>query len=329
MLFGFAFAVVAGFLATGASRLVTILLAGTWFVARIAASAWSGPLAACAGMAFPLTVALVTVPALFIGAKRPENRILPSSVTALAIADAAWWIARVRTDLALQTHVLVATVDLFALLLLLVGGRALRGTVGALLERHGIERRDRVWRRYELPLAALIGGSALCDALGLAAGAGALCVGAASLAVSRLLPRQIHRTFAQPSVWTLALGFLWLIAGLAAKGLAQLIGPVQVLDVLHGISVGALGTFTLVMMSRYSAVRARRPLSEFADVGLAVSLVSVAAVVRLLVPVTPSGWQWLLWLAAATWSGAFLLLSLRLWRAFRPPSGTFRLRLEE
>ena len=322
MLFGFALAVVAGFLSMRASRFVTIILAGTWFAARIAAGACSSPLAACAGMAFPLTVVIVTVPALFRKAKRPENLILPSLVTAVAITDAVWWVARVRADLALQTHVLVATVDLFALLLLLVGGRALRGTVGVLLERQGIERRDRVWRRYELPLAALIGGSALCDALGLAAGAGALCVGAAALAISRLLPRQIHRTIAQPSVWSLALGFLWLVAGLAAKGLAQLVGTAPVADVLHGISIGALGTFTLVMMSRYSAVRARRPLSEFADVGLAVSLVSVATVIRLLVPVIPSDWDWLLWLAAATWSGAFLLLSLRLWRAFRPPLGT-------
>ena len=163
----------------------------------------------------------------------------------------------------------------------------------------------------------MLGTAALCDGVGLTGVAGALCLAAAMLALARLLPGQIHRTLAQPSLWTLALGFLWLIPGLAVKGMAQLVGTVPVADMLHGITVGALGTLTLVMMSRYSALRARKPLSEFTDVGVAASLVSVAATIRLLVPVLPAGWHWLLWLAALAWSGAFLALLVRLWRTFR------------
>jgi uncharacterized protein involved in response to NO len=87
---------------------------------------------------------------------------------------------------------------------------------------------------------------------------------------------------------------------------------------LHGLGVGALGTITLVMMARTAMLRTHKPLTDFADIGVATLLVSTAALSRVLVPYLPLAQHWLLWLSAATWGGAFLLLLARLWRAAQP-----------
>jgi uncharacterized protein involved in response to NO len=314
MLFGFAFAVIAGFLSTRPARAATWIMAATWIAARIAAAMASGPLAFIVGTAFPVTVFIVTAPPLFAGAKRRENRILPAILGGLVAADAAWWAGKVWFGPLVQTRALLATTDLIALLLLFVGGRALRAAVGGHLVRRGAARRDFTQPRYELPLAALVGGAAVCDALALETVAGALCIGAAILTLVRVIPWQLHRALSQPHLWALALGYLWLVPGLALKGIAQLGGIIPVTGMLHGVGIGALGTLTLVMMARTTTLRARKPIVNFADIGIAALLVSTAAFARLIVPVVPTEQHGLLWLAAVAWTSAFLVLLVRFWR---------------
>ncbi|HUT40439.1 MAG TPA: NnrS family protein [Gammaproteobacteria bacterium] len=318
MLFGYALAVIAGFLATRATHAVSWVLAGTWLGARIAVATGSGPAALIAGISFPVVVFLVAAPPLIAGAKRRENRILPAILTALIAADAAWWAGKVWFGPAVQTHVLLAAIDLVALLLLLIGGRALRVAAGGHLERQGIARQDYMQGRYELPLAAFAGGAAIADAIALETAAGILCLGAAMLALARVLPWQLHRALSVPQLWALALGYLWLVPGLALKGIAQLVENLPVTGMLHGIGIGALGTLTLVMMARTATLRARRPITDFGDIGVAALLVSAAALSRLLASCIPAAQNQLLWLAAATWSGAFLILLVRLWRTALP-----------
>jgi uncharacterized protein involved in response to NO len=62
MLFGFALAVIAGFLSTRPIRTVVWILAGTWFAARIAAATGSGPAAFIVGMTFPVAVFMLAAP---------------------------------------------------------------------------------------------------------------------------------------------------------------------------------------------------------------------------------------------------------------------------
>ncbi|MEZ5542331.1 MAG: NnrS family protein [Pseudomonadota bacterium] len=314
MLFGFALAVIAGFLGTHTTRALTATLVSTWIIARVAAALGSGVPAFLAGLAFPVTVFIATVPALLAGSKRPENRILPLLLTLLVAADAAWWTGRTWFGDQAHSSALLGAIDLIALLLLMMGGRTLRAALGNHLEQQGIARRDHCARNLELPLALLATAAALTDALALSATAGLCCLGAALLALLRVLPWQLRHALARPHLWTLALGYLWLVPGLALKGIAQLGGGPAVTDLLHGIGIGALGTLTLVMMARTTAVRARRPVTAFADIGVAAVLVSTAACCRLLAAYWPQTGDMLLWLAAGTWSGAFLILFIRLWR---------------
>lgn len=314
MLFGYAFAVIAGFLSTRPTRTSAWTLAATWIAARIAAATGDNPVALIIGLSFPVAALIVTTPPLFKGAKRWENRILPVIVTALLTADAVWWTGRVWFGPQVQAGALLVTIDLVALLLLIIGGRALRAAAGGHIERQGLERRDRAQHRYELPLAALVGGAAVLDAFAFGQAAGALCIGAAVLTCVRVIPWQLHRTFTQPALWSLALGYLWLVPGLAVKGIAQLGDYMPASEMLHGIGIGALGTLTLVMMARTALLRARKPIADFGDIGGAALLVSIAALARLFAPFVPSVQHDLLWLAAVAWSGAFLILLARLLR---------------
>jgi len=317
MLFGYTLAVAAGFLVTRAARAAPWILLATWAAGRAAALFADRPLALLLGLSFPAVLFAFAAPPLLRGAKRWENRIVPAVVAGLFAADATWWIGALRLDADVQLRALLAGVDLFALLMLIVGGRALPAAVGGYLERQGIPRRDRIRRGYELPLAALIGGAGLLDGFGFGFGAGLLCSAAAVVTAARVIPWQLHRTLARPELWALALGYVWLVPGLLLKGIAQISGIVPVTHVLHGITVGALGTLTLVMMARTIVLQARRPLDRFRDIAAGALMITAAALLRLTAPLVPTKPEPLLWLAAAMWSAAFLLLFLRIVRTPR------------
>ena len=314
MLFGFALAVIAGFLATQKSTALTGGLVIGWLIGRVAVMFGSGFAAMIAGLVFPLSVFIVAVLPLLRAAKRHENRILPVLLSALVCADAAWWLGTTWFGPWLQSTALLVGIDLVALLLLLVGGRALRASAGGHIERRGIARKDRMQPRYELPLALLAGGAAVFDAFSVAFMAGVLSIGAAVLTLVRVIPWQLQLTVSRPAVWSIALGYLWLIPGFAIKGIAQLTGVIPVFESVHAISIGALGTLTLVMMARTALLRTRQPIDELKDIGSAALLISLAALARLVAPLVPTLQNGLLWLAAIAWSCAFMVLLFRLTR---------------
>lgn len=313
MLFGYALAVVAGFLITRADTVTTVVLLVAWLAARLAVLA-HGYMAALAGLSFPVVLLIRAAPVLWRGAKRAENRIAPLVLGALLFLDACWWAGALRADSSLQQRALVAATDVFALLMLIIGGRALPAAMGGYLERQGIPRRDRIRSGYELPLALLMGTSALADLNGWTVLAGLLDVVAAALTVWRARVWQLRYACARPELCALALAYLWLVPALALKGVAPLGPMVPLADALHGFTVGALGSLTIVMMARTASLRARRPLAGFGVITVAVLLLTLAALLRL--AATPAfAWRGsLLWISAGLWMLAFCVLLVRLLR---------------
>ncbi len=313
MLFGFGLLVVAGFLTTrpGVFGMNTGLLCVTWLLARAAGFADDPFLAAAAGLSFPIAVIAGAAGPLFRGAKRLENRIAPGLLVLFAITDALWWLGNMSFGPALQQRALLSAIDGFALLLLVVGGRALPAALGGYLERRGIPRRDRIRHGYELPIAVLMGAMVVADLSGYSRVAGFCGVSAALLTLWRVRTWQLAYSLKRVDLWALALGYLWLLPGLALKGVAQLGVWVPVATAVHGITTGALGTLTLVMMARTAAARAHRRFSSDVDIGVAALLVSLATLCRLLA----AHWPVLMWVAALAWSAAFLMLLLKLFGA--------------
>jgi len=135
---------------------------------------------------------------------------------------------------------------------------------------------------------------------------GAAALIAATLHLVRLSGWQGLRTLGNPILWVLHLGYLWLVVGLALKGLADA-GIGDVAAALHALTIGAIGTMTLAIMSRASLGHTGRVVKAHALTTVAYVLVSLAALARLAVPLMPDAGLHLVMVSGVLWAVAFLL----------------------
>jgi uncharacterized protein involved in response to NO len=134
---------------------------------------------------------------------------------------------------------------------------------------------------------------------------------AAGIALAVRLARwQGGRTWQEPLVWVLHLGYAWLALGLlllALNGLMPLLPPTTA---LHALTAGAIGTMTLAVMTRASLGHTGRPLTAGRGTMAIYVLVTFAALFRLLAPLAETHYLFALVIAGAAWSGAFGLFAL-------------------
>jgi uncharacterized protein involved in response to NO len=125
----------------------------------------------------------------------------------------------------------------------------------------------------------------------------------------RLIRWRGEATWREPLVWVLHLGYGWIVIGLLLLGLNGWLAVLPETTALHALTVGAIGTMTLAMMTRASLGHTGRPLTAGTGTTAIYVLVTIAAVLRLIAPL---GGQYvpILWLAAAAWSSAFGLFVL-------------------
>ena len=133
----------------------------------------------------------------------------------------------------------------------------------------------------------------------------------AGLAVSLRLARWRGRsTLREPLLAILHIGYGWLALGfvlLAANGFIPILPPTTA---LHALTTGAIGTMTLAVMSRASLGHTGRPLVAGRGTITIYVLITIAAVLRLVAPISSEYYVLLLALAGAAWSVAFGLFVL-------------------
>jgi uncharacterized protein involved in response to NO len=78
---------------------------------------------------------------------------------------------------------------------------------------------------------------------------------------------------------------------------------------LHALTVGAVGTMTLAVMTRASLGHTGRPLAAGPVTKAIYALITIAAVLRILAPLAGDQIELALWLTGAAWSGAFGLFA--------------------
>jgi len=89
---------------------------------------------------------------------------------------------------------------------------------------------------------------------------------------------------------------------------------------IHALTVGAIGSLTLAMMSRSALGHTGRRLEAGTGLTAAFVLVNVAAVVRVFAPmVWPQAYLDILLLSAGFWSAAFLLFVAGFWPVLTRP----------
>lgn len=155
----------------------------------------------------------------------------------------------------------------------------------------------------------------VATALGLAAWVtqwhSGLAATALGLAFALHLIRQLRwhpmATLNRPILWILHLAHLWLTSGLGLLALAQL-GLVASSIGVHALGVGATGGLIIGMMTRTARGHTGRPLLADKPELVAYVLVMLAAALRVILPLLlPSLYVYGLVAAAGAWSAAFLI----------------------
>lgn len=302
MVFGYAFAVIAGFLLT-AVRVWTqrptptgALLGGIvllWLSARLAAPV-SLPAAGILDLAFAIAVAAgIGQPLVASGNRR--NYFFIVLVLALGAAG-----------LALQRWpqaALALGLDVVLFVIAVVAGRVVPAFTNNALPGANARRHPWVEKGALGAILALIAADAFARTE-LAAG---LALAAAALHAARLALWSPLRTLRRPILWILHLSYAWLVVHLLLRGLAGF-GLAPYASATHALTVGAIGGMTIGMMTRTARGHTARPLSVGRPELAAYVLVQLAAVARVLVPLAlPAAQVGAMLVSAAFWFAAFAL----------------------
>lgn len=314
MLFGFAGALIAGFLLTAVAnwtgrRTTTpatlALLFVIWLAARLGFL-----MPDVAPFTVVATVDCLFFPLLAVSVARPilqtrnyRNLFVIILLLALATADILFFLGTHNTIRLAPSRILIWTIDLLAMLMLIIGGRVIPFFTSRALPAVRVIRNMWVERAVNIGAGLLVLIDILLPASAIL-GIASLLV--AVLALIRLIGWRPWRVWSEPMLWVLHLGYVWLIAGLVLRGLALLHGTPLEITSLHAITVGALGSLAIGMMLRVSQGHTGRTLQAGYAAGTAFILVSIAAVLRL------TDLPGMLSLAGVLWATAFTILLFKL-----------------
>lgn len=319
MLFGFIVAAIAGFLLTavpswtgarGFAGWPLALLAVLWVLGRAAVSSAEYlplPLVAGIDLAFLPALAAFVLPPLVRAANR-NTRIL-AVLAALWGADAAFYRGLGHGDPVLARHALLVGIDIVLLLVTIIGGRIIPAFTTAALKQRGLGTGVSVSPGMT-PLAVIAMLALIAVDLwrpeGVAAGAVALA--AAIIQGMRLRQWGGWRTLRIPIVWVLHLAYLWLPLGLALEALALLGKFAFAAFYLHALTIGAVATMIVAVMTRASLGHTGRPLIVSRPTVCAYALLAVAALVRVFGPAGLTlPYPKVILIAASLWTAAFAI----------------------
>lgn len=320
LLFGFALAVIAGYLLgpLPPRRLTLVFL--LWLVARLgyllAPDSFLAPLA---GSGFVLLLAINVVPR-FRAAKKWRNRLLaPLLLLICLLAVTLLWLIHTGTASGLQHGLIYQAVLLLTLLMLFMGGRVIAPAVAGHRVRQGGTLDARVQPRIEgLLIVTMLLAIALTNGSMTRDWAGLLLLAAGLLTLARLLRWQLWHCGQRLDLLCLGVGYGWLAAGLMVNGIAQWNQQLSS-ALIHLMTLGALGTLTSLVMMRtamqHSGARVEADPKRARVMVVVTLLIGIATLLRLVAPSVPTLYLALLWSAAAAWSLAWLLTAQQLWRA--------------
>jgi uncharacterized protein involved in response to NO len=316
MLFGFAIAVIVGFLLTAVNAWTGLAtprgvflgaLALLWLAARVAAI--TGPYAVYAVLdllLLPLVAVVLT--SVLLRARNRRNLPLAGMLMLLAVANGAFHLSVIGViDIAPMTP-LYAALGLIVMIECVITGRVIPAfTMSAkpglkLTVRPSVERATLALTALALLLWVLAPATAGWNL------AGGLAFSLAAVAhVLRLMQWRPWVTRHRPILWILHLSYAWIPLGLALLAMAQF-GLLGTSSGVHALAIGATAGLIIGMLTRTARGHTGRALQVSRPEIVAYVLVMVAAVVRVLQPLAVPQWLPLaLVIAAVAWSLAFAI----------------------
>jgi len=312
MLFGFAVAIIVGFLMTagktwtglatphGPTLAALVLL---WLAARVASL--TGPYLAYA----LLDIALLPVVAgilvsILLRSRNYRNLPLALLLALLAAANLVFHLALIGVLKVSAMTPVLAALALIVLIECVMAGRVIPAFTMAVTP--GLKLVATRWLEW-LTLGVTALGLALW-ALTPPSVAGLVALALASvLHIKRLLGWHPGLSRERPILWILHAAYAWIPVGLALLALAQ-IGLIPASVGIHALAVGATGGLIIGMITRTARGHTGRPLMVSRAEVLAYALVMTAAMLRVLLPMfAPALLVASLVGAALAWSAAFLI----------------------
>jgi len=313
MLFGYAAAVIVGFLLTAARNwtgvqtlrgLPLALLALLWLLGRVLALLPApSAVTALVDLAFlPLAALALLLPLL--KARHYKSLMFVGILLGLAVGNLLvhlQLLGLTNTTAAAGTY--LAT-GMILLIIVIMGGRVI-----PFFTEKGVDttfiRREWRWVEVAAPFSvlalALVEGFVPQPLLvALVAAVAALVNGI------RLAGWYTHAIWRAPLVWVLQLGYAWLVLGFTLKAVAGF-GGFGSLLALHALTIGTIGGITLGMMARVTLGHTGRTLQAPRAMPWAFALLYVAALLRVFLPLLLPSYALTVALSAVFWSAAFAL----------------------
>ena len=315
MVFGFAVAVIAGFLFT-ATRSWTGLdtpsgapltaLAALWLAGRVLVITGPGPIAAVVDASFlPIVAFALWLP---LRRARSPNQFFVGILLGFAVLNIMFHVAHLhRTDWPALSAV-EGALAIVVLMVTIMGGRVVPAfTVNAIPTA-------RVRRYARLDQAAittviLAMGAYLTAAMPVITAV--LAFAAAIVNAARLVLWDPLATRRAPILWILHVSYAWIPIGFALLGLGVLRGTELPVYAMHAFGVGAIGGMVIGMITRTARGHTGRPLQAGAMEVSAYALVHLAALLRVFAPIVwPSGYVVFVIGSTALWSLAFAIYAI-------------------
>lgn len=315
MLFGFAVAVIVGFLFT-AGKVWTGLatptgralqgLAALWIAGRIAMASGGGVLAALVDCAFLFVCAALFV-RLLVKARSHRNYGIGALMLVLACANLAFHLAAGGVLAVDPLQVLLLAVALVVTLETVMAGRVVpMFTANAL---RGVKQWRRTWldrAAIALTLVGLVVWIVQPGAL-----AAVLAAAAASLQLIRSLGWNPLATWRNPLLWVLHLSHLWIPLGLALAAMSVW-GWIPRSAAVHALTIGSMAGLIIGMITRTALGHTGRMLKAGALETACYVLVQLAVLARVVtLTVLPTLATAGIHLASTAWTLAFALYLLR------------------
>jgi len=325
MLFGFALAVVAGFLFTAVRNWTNeptptggwlMAIAALWLLARVAMLVAAPIVAGIANAAFPIAVAIGIAIPLARSGNRRNFFFVPLLVAAGLAAFAMQLAAAGVLPWETRTASLTLGLDIVMFIIAVVAGRVVPMFTNNAIAGAGAGRRPWIEKASLGSLLALLA----IDLFGAPpASVAPIAIFAAAAHAARLALWRPWRTFRTPLVWVLHAAYAWIPIHLALRAGAA-VGLVPAQFAIHALTIGAIGGMTIGMMTRTARGHTGRRLEadrwEVAGYGL----VQAAAVVRVF-----GGLAWrdaylsTVLVSAACWSLAYGIYAVRYWPILTRP----------
>ncbi|MBV1790094.1 NnrS family protein [Marinobacterium sp. D7] len=318
MLFGFVGAAVGGFLLAAVAKWTgrrpvhgapLVLLTALWIAGRLVT--WSGvdslvPLVLANTGYWILLSVLIGREILISGNRRNLVVVLALGIMSLfSLMFQLGWVDRI--------HLLESMVLLIALMISLIGGR-----ITPAFTRNWLIRRQTSPEQMPAPFGwvdKLAIGSSILATLAWVSQlssvvSGVLLLLAGCAQILRLLRWRGLASLAEPLLFALHLGYLWVGIGFLLLGLSQFTA-IPVTAGIHALGVGAMAGMILAVASRAALGHTNRELRAGTLVSLAFLAIHLAALVRVLAALLPQLSLMLMMLAGTIWLLAFGLFAVR------------------